>query len=91
MYERVNGDCPDLEDKLVVPSSHPPECTQSIAYDSQCGVTLTRECNVDGGRARVLQRLVARGINYDGQAQYTVLGRTNESCSGLYHVTYAAQ
>jgi hypothetical protein len=76
MYERLNGDCPDLEDKLVVPGSFPPECTQTVRYDAQCGVTTVRDCNVDGDRARVMLSLTERGAGYEGQAQYTLLGRT---------------
>jgi len=90
---RVNGDCPDMETKLVSPGNGPPsECTQSIRYDDDCNVSVTRDCELDGNRARAVMSLVPHGNGYAGSVQYTLLSPNPQvSCSGLYNVTYTAQ
>jgi hypothetical protein len=89
---RVNGDCPDMESRLIAPRVVPPECTQSVEYEDECNVSVVRSCEVAGARVRAVVKLAPQGNGYAGNVQYTLLSPDpGVSCSGLYSVTYTAQ
>lgn len=90
-YERLNGDCPMPELKLVMPGTVPSGCTQSIDYNRDCGVTYSRECTLEGDTVTGLWKLTPRGSGYDGNAQLVGTFRDGGGCSSLYRVTLVAQ
>lgn len=89
-YTRISGDCGDLEPRLVMPTTAPAGCTQSVTFDDSCGVTVNRECRIDGYVLRSLHNLKQLGAGYEGKASVSLL-RDEGSCSGLYSVELAAQ
>lgn len=91
VYTKLNGDCPDMELRVVSPTAFPSECKQTFTYDDRCAVNVVRECERDGLYGRYVLDLEPRGRDYFGL--YQVSGPTNESrsCSSLYDVRYTAQ
>lgn len=90
-YRTLNGDCPDMELRVISPSAFPSECKQTISYDDKCAVNLVRECEREGRYGRYVLTLEPRGMDYFGLYQITTPLSSGRTCSGLYDVTYTAQ
>jgi hypothetical protein len=87
---RLSGECPELDDLLVTPGSHPADCRESVDYTDFCEVTWSRSCLVNGDRVNMLWQLAPIGPRFAGTVQMSLASsRINLSCMSIYTARFA--